>query len=110
MEKKHPNLIKIGKRIRDLRKKRGYSQEDFAAVAQLGRSYAGRVERGEQNISMQSLIQIALILEVEVGELFPPLSELKPPYRKRLGWFFFTNPLDYLVEFDIVAPSQMLEV
>jgi transcriptional regulator with XRE-family HTH domain len=84
MEKKHPNLIKIGKRIRALRKARGYSQEDFAAAAQLGRSYAGRVERGEQNISMQSLIQIALTLKVEIGELFPPLRELKIPYRKRL--------------------------
>lgn len=85
MEKKHPNLIKIGKRIRAIREKRGYSQEEFAAAAQLGRSYAGRVERGEQNISMQSLIQIALILEVEVGELFPALRELKVPYRKRLN-------------------------
>ncbi len=80
-----PNLIKIGKRIREWRKKRGYSQEDFAAAAQLGRSYAGRVERGEQNISMQSLIQIALTLKVEIGELFPPLRELKVPYRKRLS-------------------------
>lgn len=84
MEKKHPNLIKIGKKIREIRKSRGFSQEDFAAAAQLGRSYAGRVERGEQNISMQSLIQIALTLKVEVGELFPPLKELKAPYRKRL--------------------------
>lgn len=84
MEKKHPNLIKIGKRIRELHKKRGYSQEDFAATAQLGRSYAGRVERGEQNLSVQSLIQIALTLKVEIEELFPPLRELKAPYRKRL--------------------------
>lgn len=85
MEKRHPNLVKIGKKIRALRTERGYSQEDFAAAAQLGRSYAGRVERGEQNISMQNLIQIALTLEVEVGELFPPLKELKTPYSKRLN-------------------------
>lgn len=84
MEKKHPNLVKIGKIIRALREARGYSQEEFAEMAQLGRSYAGRVERGEQNISMQSLIQIALTLQVEPGELFPPLKELKAPYRKRL--------------------------
>ena len=84
MEKKHPNLIKIGKRIRAARIARGYSQEEFAAAAQLGRSYAGRVERGEQNISMQSLIQIALTLKVEVSELLPTLRELKAPYRKRL--------------------------
>lgn len=83
MEKKHPNLIKIGKRIRAIREERGYSQEEFAATAQLGRSYAGRVERGEQNISMQNLIQIALTLKVEVGELFPPLKELKVPFKKR---------------------------
>jgi len=85
MEKRHPNLVKIGKKIRAIREAQGYSQEDFAAAAQLGRSYAGRVERGEQNISMQSLIQIALTLKVEVGDLFPPLRELKAPYRKRLG-------------------------
>ncbi len=84
MEKLHPNLIKIGKRIRELRKAKGFSQEDFAAAAELGRSYAGRVERGEQNISMQSLIQIALTLKVEVGEIFPPLKELESPFRKRL--------------------------
>lgn len=83
-EHKHPNLIKIGKRIRAIREEKGYSQEEFAAAAQLGRSYAGRVERGEQNISMQSLIQIALTLGVEVGTLFPPLTELKVPFRKRL--------------------------
>lgn len=82
MEKKHPNLVKIGKRIRALREKCGYSQEEFAAAAQLGRSYAGRVERGEQNISIQNLIQIALILGVEVGDLFPSLHELKMPYGK----------------------------
>jgi transcriptional regulator with XRE-family HTH domain len=68
-----------------IREKKGYSQEEFAAAAQLGRSYAGRVERGEQNISMQNLIQIALTLEVEIGELFPPLRELKTPHRKRLN-------------------------
>jgi len=83
MEKRHPNLIKIGKKIRETRKKRGYSQEEFAAAAQLGRSYAGRVERGEQNISMQSLIQIALTLKVEVGVLFPALKELKTPHSKK---------------------------
>ena len=85
MEKKHPNLVKIGKRIRVLRKAKGFSQEDFAAAAQLGRSYAGRIERGEQNISMQNLIQIALTLKVEVSEFFPPLRELKIPHRKKSG-------------------------
>lgn len=40
----------IGKLIREARKQKGYSQEGFAAEAGLGRTYLGRVERGEQNI------------------------------------------------------------
>ncbi len=77
---KHPNLIKIGKKIREMRKLKGFSQENFAAEAGLGRTYYGRIERGEQNISIQNLIQIALTLQVEVGELIPSLRQLKNPH------------------------------
>ncbi|MFO9416550.1 helix-turn-helix transcriptional regulator [Legionella pneumophila serogroup 1] len=79
MKEKHPNLIKIGKIIRDTRKEKGYSQEDFASQAQLGRTYMGRIERGEQNMSIQTLIQIALVLRVEVAALIPNLRDLIPP-------------------------------
>lgn len=77
MYNKHPNLVKIGKIIQDLRKKKGFSQEDFAAKAGLARTYMGRVERGEQNISIQSLIKVAIALKVEVGDLVPKISKLK---------------------------------
>ncbi|HAU0839225.1 TPA: helix-turn-helix domain-containing protein [Legionella pneumophila] len=76
MKERHPNLVKIGDNIRELRKYKGYSQEDFAAQAQLGRTYMGRIERGEQNMSIQTLIKIAFILQVEIGELIPHLREL----------------------------------
>lgn len=76
MKERHPNLVKIGKKIRDIRKAKGYSQEDFAAQAQLGRTYMGRIERGEQNMSIQTLIQIAMSLEVEVYELIPSIKQL----------------------------------
>lgn len=39
----------------------------------------GRIERGEQNVSIQNLILIAITLKVEVGELIPPLKQLKTP-------------------------------
>ncbi|MDX1836042.1 XRE family transcriptional regulator [Legionella taurinensis] len=78
MKERHPNLVKIGKKIREIRKAKGYSQEDFAAQAQLGRTYMGRIERGEQNMSIQTLIQIAFVLNVETRELLPPLHELEP--------------------------------
>ncbi len=79
MEKRHPNLVKIGKLIREARKAKGYSQEGLAADAQLARTYFGRLERGEQNVSIQNLIQIALTLKVELQELLPPLRQLKSP-------------------------------
>tara|TARA_Y100000588_G_scaffold392274_1_gene503542 strand:+ start:491 stop:754 length:264 start_codon:yes stop_codon:yes gene_type:complete len=79
MNTKHPNLIKIGKIIRELRASQGYSQEEFAAISGLGRTYMGRIERGEQNISIQNLIRVALALKVEVGALIPKLQQLHDP-------------------------------
>jgi len=79
MKEKHHNLIKIGSKIRELRLAKGYSQEGIADAAGMGRTYMGRVERGEQNISIQNLIQIAFALRVEVGALIPQLAELTNP-------------------------------
>lgn len=86
MESKHHNLVLIGEKIRKLRLKRKYSQEQLAHEAQLGRGYFGRVERGEQNISVQNLIKIAVILHVDPAKLLPPLRNLKmPPAAKTIS-------------------------
>ena len=79
MKVKHQNLVKICEKIRELRTSIGYSQEGIADASGMGRTYMGRVERGEQNISIQNLIQIAFALNVEVGILIPTLSELTNP-------------------------------
>lgn len=76
MRKKHPSLIKLGLRIRELRKAKGFSQEDFAAEVGLDRTYMGSVERGERNIAALNLIRIAKSLSIEIGELFPTIDEL----------------------------------
>lgn len=77
MTDRHPNLVKIGKKIREARKNAGFSQEGFAYEVGIARTYMGRVERGEQNISIQNLINIAITLKMEVGALIPPISGLK---------------------------------
>ncbi|CAM2736947.1 Regulatory protein munI [Legionella steigerwaltii] len=79
MIKKYVNLIKIGDQIRAIRASKGFSQEGLAAASTLGRTYMGRDERGEQNISIQNLIKIAFIINVDVGEPILPLSELENP-------------------------------
>lgn len=76
MPDKHPSLIKIGKRIRELRKARGFSQESFAFEIGLDRTYMGGIERGERNLAALNIIRIAKALKVEIGELFPPIKAL----------------------------------
>lgn len=61
----------LGTRIRELRQKAGYSQENFAYEVGFGRGYYGGIERGEHNVSTLNLIKIAKKLKVKVGDLFP---------------------------------------
>jgi transcriptional regulator with XRE-family HTH domain len=61
---------KLGKRIAELRKKRGFSQEDFAHECEFHRSYMGAVERGEKNITLASVNRIAVALKMSLQELF----------------------------------------
>lgn len=73
---RHPNLVKLGTRIRVLRTAGGYSQESFAHKVGMARAYFGGVERGERNVAALNLIRIAKALEVDIGELFPAVDEL----------------------------------
>ena len=75
--KKDPKLVLFGKHLRALRQDAGFSQESFATEVNLDRSYMGGIERGERNISTLTIMQIAIALGVEVGELFPPTKSLK---------------------------------
>ena len=50
---------------------------EFAAKAGLDRAYYGAVERGKRNLSARNLIKIAVALNVDVGALFPPTSDLR---------------------------------
>jgi transcriptional regulator with XRE-family HTH domain len=60
----------LGKRIRDLRKQRGLSQEGLGWKAELHFTYIGAVERGERNCSIITLKKIAKGLEIDIKDLF----------------------------------------
>jgi len=62
-------LLKIGERIKELRKQTGLSQEDFAPKCDLDRTYISDVERGRRNISVINLRKIAKALKVKPYEL-----------------------------------------
>lgn len=61
--------IKLGQRIKELRLKKEYSQEELAAKANLHRTYISDVERGERNVSVENIKKIADALNVEPKEL-----------------------------------------
>lgn len=64
-----PYLDILGQRIRAARREIGMSQERLAHEAGLDRSYVGRVERGEHNLTFISLVKIARALGRDVAAL-----------------------------------------
>lgn len=63
--------IKIGQLIRKKRKEKQISQEKLALLCDIDRSYLGRIERGEVNITILKLYEISNILETNPKELLP---------------------------------------
>jgi transcriptional regulator with XRE-family HTH domain len=63
-------LKRFGRRVRELRKKIGLSQERLGLDAGLDRSYMGGVERGERNVSLVNVEKIANALRVKLQLLF----------------------------------------
>jgi transcriptional regulator with XRE-family HTH domain len=61
---------KLGKRVAELRRKKGFSQEAFAHECNFNRSYMGAVERGEKNITLAMTNKIARALKITLAELF----------------------------------------
>ena len=59
----------LGQRVRQLRLKLGYSQEDFADHCGVHRTFMGTIERGETNLSFQNLARIAAGLGVTISKL-----------------------------------------
>ena len=60
----------VGKRIRELRNKLGVSQEEFADMVGLDRTYITSVECGKRNISIVNVEKIAKALKVSLSEFF----------------------------------------
>ncbi|KFZ36516.1 XRE family transcriptional regulator [Shewanella mangrovi] len=63
--------IRFGAKLRDKRNALGLSQDKMALLAEMDRSYAGRIERGEVNITLEKAYQLAEVLECDIRELLP---------------------------------------
>jgi transcriptional regulator with XRE-family HTH domain len=78
----------LGRRIRELRSKHGWTQEQFAGFCGVHRTYLGHVERGEKNVSLSTVSRLANALGVRIPALFGrslengSLPHLRPPLTK----------------------------
>lgn len=61
---------KIGKRIKELRALKGFSQEELAARADIDRTYVNSVENGRRNISIVNIEKIAKALKTDLAVFF----------------------------------------
>lgn len=62
-------MVAFGKRVRDIRKSKGISQEKLAEMAGIDRSYMGNIERGEKNITLKKAYEICDALDIEIRNL-----------------------------------------
>ncbi len=65
--------VKLGHRIRELRTSLNLSQEKFALLIEMDRTYLASVEAGKRNISIKNLEKISKGLNVSLSQMFENL-------------------------------------
>ena len=68
--------VALGRALRELREARGLSQEELGFRSGLHRNYVGACERGEINLSFESLLRLAEALTTRLSDLIDRYEEL----------------------------------
>ena len=71
MAKRSEVAAKFGDKLRKLRSGRRVSQEELADRACLHRTYVSSVERGERNVSLETIQKLARALDLPMSDLMP---------------------------------------
>lgn len=62
--------VAFGKRIKELRKQTGLSQEKFALKIGMNRTYYASIESGKRNVSLKNIEKIASGFDISISQLF----------------------------------------
>lgn len=62
-------ILKFGKNIQELRKQRSLTQDDLSAITDIPRTQLGRIERGEINTTIKTILRLAKALELKPKDL-----------------------------------------
>ncbi|MCL5409101.1 MAG: helix-turn-helix transcriptional regulator [Candidatus Omnitrophica bacterium] len=97
----------IGIRIRELRKEKKLSQETLAEKAHLHPTYISSVERGERNLSLESLKKIADGLGVKMKDLFNRFEHTQKRYilAEKVADYLKTKNLDQLEKIEKIIKT-----
>lgn len=68
-KKYNSDCVAFGLRVKELRRKQKWSQEELALEADMDRSYVGDIERGARNVSLINICKLARTLRVSGKEL-----------------------------------------
>ena len=64
-----PVLVALGVALRRIRLEKSISQEKLALLAEVDRSYVGRVERGDNNVAVLTLFRLARAMDTSMAEI-----------------------------------------
>lgn len=73
----------LGKRIKSLRRSKGYSQEKLAEIAGISPRYLSCIETGKENPTLDLFLRLAKGLQVDLYEIFQFEHEGDTPRRLR---------------------------
>jgi transcriptional regulator with XRE-family HTH domain len=75
--------VALGQAVRDIRGRRGVSQEELAHMSRMHRTYLGGIERGERNPSYTNIRRIAEALGVPASELLRHAEDVEAAAREQ---------------------------
>lgn len=86
MEKmKKANIIKIGKKIKSIRKSNGYTQERLAEKLECATRYIGDIEQDKSRPSYEILVRICNTFNISMDEIFSDYLDLKDKAQSNLA-------------------------
>jgi transcriptional regulator with XRE-family HTH domain len=67
--------IRLGRKIRDLRRQRQWRQIDLAAHAELSKTHVCELELGKREVGLKTLERLAQALDVKISELMKSIGQ-----------------------------------
>lgn len=74
----------IGARIKEIRNRKGLTQEQLSENMNINPKYLSSIERGKENPTLNTFIKLAESLDVDIDEIFSSIQIEDPSKRKSL--------------------------